>query len=137
MATAGITVGLHEDRHHVQSEADRPIVTSLFRFDGHLDRLPAKHDGQFALAVGLGRQRVAVQGHRLGIGERKLGLAGHVARQSIGIRRLHDQRLTISLRGQFDRSGRNCQQGQRRLGRLGGHGGTRHSQQRSAGRQQV
>ena len=52
VAAAQVAAGPHEDRHHVELEADRPIHLRVLDLDRHRDRLAAELDLQLGRAVG-------------------------------------------------------------------------------------
>ena len=70
VAAARVAAGPHEDRHHVELEADRPVDLGVLDLDRHRDRLAAELDVQLGGAVGDGREDVLVE-----LGQRRVGEA--------------------------------------------------------------
>ena len=47
----GVTTGFHEDRHHIELEADRPIGFRLLHLDRNVESMSAELNLQFGLSV--------------------------------------------------------------------------------------
>ena len=52
VAAPGVAAGLHEDRHHVEPEAERRLTVACATFTGKVTRLAAERDGERRRAVG-------------------------------------------------------------------------------------
>jgi hypothetical protein len=85
-------------------------------------RLTAELDFHLGRAVGGGVERVLVEAHQGGVGERHLSLGGDVAGQAVGVAGLDDERLAVAGGFQAD------------VGRVDGHAGRRRGIGRSDAR---
>ena len=85
VATAGVAAGPHEDRHHVEPEAQGRLHRGLGDLDRHRERLAAELDRQRRGAVGqrIKRGTFALQERGVGHGDR--GLLRDVARDAVGV----------------------------------------------------
>ncbi len=96
VATAGVAAGPHEDRHHVELEADRRIDGRVLYADRHVDVARFERDGEFRVAIGFGQEVVAIALDEIFAVELPGGFVGHVARDAVGELGLDDDRLRIA-----------------------------------------
>ena len=92
VAAADVAAGAHEDRHHVELEADRPIGLGVLDRDRARDRPAAELDDEVGHAVGQRRELVLVELADGGVGQPDGGLGRHVAGDAVGVGRLDDER---------------------------------------------
>ncbi len=95
VATAGVAAGPHEDRHHVEPEAERRDGRRLSHLDRDLDRLAPEGDVERRLAVEHRMQDGPIAADQRGVGRRHDGLGRDVASDPVGEGRLDDQRLAV------------------------------------------
>ena len=69
VAASGVAAGPHEDRHHVEPEAERRLHRRLRDLDRHGDRLAAEGDGKRRRAVGRRIEDRPVAPHQLRVGQ--------------------------------------------------------------------
>ena len=102
VATAGVAAGLHEDRHHVEPEAERRRLGRVrHRRPGPSTSWPPKATARVVSPSATGEKR-APRGGRARVGRGDGRLVGHVAGDAVGVGRLHDDRLAVARRSQVD-----------------------------------
>ena len=143
VAAPGIAAGPHEDRHHVEPEAERRNGRRLRDFHRHRDvpALVAHGQRRGAICGGIEDRPDAL--HEPGIGQGHRRVPGHIARDAVGEGRLDHDRLTVARGRQLDLGRIDGQAGQGRgvgrgedLGGELGRRGTRGSSRRGEDRDQ-
>ena len=102
VAASGVAAGLHEDRHHVELEADRGRLHRPLDVDGHGDCAAGKCRGERGIAVGKGLELLPLEDHSVGMGEIQRRLRRDIPRDAVGVCRLHDERLPVLRRGELN-----------------------------------
>ena len=91
MAGAGVAPGPHEDRQHIESEAEVGSLGGPLDVNGNGDGLSAERHGELRVAVGDGQEHVAVKTRLGGVCDGHGRLGGDVAGQPVGLDHLHDE----------------------------------------------